>query len=130
MKQTYETTISPPRETTQKSGIAGGVLIGTLMMGFGLLAAFAPVATGLSLAYVITAGLGIYGATQLAAWVRRAPAAQRLDAGQRHSSDGLQPVHPLVRSADQLRHRGHDLGAGNGGGLLHSPHGHRAVFHL
>lgn len=70
MKQTYETTISPSRETTQKSGIAGGVLIGTLMMGFGLLAAFAPVATGLSLAYVITAGLGIYGATQLAAWVR------------------------------------------------------------
>jgi uncharacterized membrane protein HdeD (DUF308 family) len=70
MKQTYETTISPPQETTQKSGIAGGVLIGTLMMGFGLLAAFAPVATGLSLAYVITAGLGIYGATQLAAWVR------------------------------------------------------------
>lgn len=70
MKQTYETTISPPRETTQKSGIAGGVLIGTLMMGFGLLAAFAPVATGLSLACVITAGLGIYGATQLAAWVR------------------------------------------------------------
>lgn len=70
MKQTYETTISPSRETTPKSGIAGGVLIGTLMMGFGLLAAFAPVATGLSLAYVITAGLGIYGATQLAAWVR------------------------------------------------------------
>ena len=40
MKQTYETTISPPRETTQKSGIAGGVLIGTLMMGSGLLAGF------------------------------------------------------------------------------------------
>ena len=59
-----------PGRPPKKSGIAGGVLIGTLMMGFGLLAAFAPVATGLSLAYVITAGLGIYGATQLAAWVR------------------------------------------------------------
>ena len=70
MKQTYETTISPSRETTQKSGVAGGVLIGTLMMGFGLLAAFAPVATGLSLAYVVAAGLGIYGAAQLASWVR------------------------------------------------------------
>ncbi|WP_367926027.1 HdeD family acid-resistance protein [uncultured Ruthenibacterium sp.] len=73
MKQTYETTISPPQQTqdtVKKSGVVSGVLIGTLMMGFGLLAAFAPVATGLSLAYVITAGLGIYGATQLAAWVR------------------------------------------------------------
>ena len=73
MNQTYETTVPAQEhaeETPRKTGVASGVLIGTLMIGFGLLAAFAPVATGLSLAYVITAGLGVYGATQLVSLVR------------------------------------------------------------
>ena len=73
MNQTYETTVPAQEhaeETPRKTGVASGVLIGTLMIGFGLLAAFAPVATGLSLAYVVTAGLGVYGATQLVSFVR------------------------------------------------------------
>ena len=51
----------------RKTGVATGVIAGALMVGIGLIAALAPGFAGLSLAYLVTAGIGVYGAAQLAA---------------------------------------------------------------
>ena len=60
----------------RKTGVATGVIAGALMVGIGLIAALAPGFAGLSLAYLVTAGIGVYGAAQLAAFFQ-APAGTR-----------------------------------------------------
>ena len=82
MNETTQTAFSPAREQLSKeaqsrrSGARWALVAGLLMIGLGLLAVFSPLATGLSLAYLITAGLGVYGVAQIVAWFKT-PAAER-----------------------------------------------------
>ena len=54
----------------RKRGAIGGAAAGLLMAIFGGIAAFSPLLTGVSLAYLITGGLGLYGGMQTIAFFR------------------------------------------------------------
>ena len=65
-----------PAAAQEQTSALFGAIGGLVMMGVGLLALLNPLAAGITLAYLITAGLGVYGASLLAAWAG-APAGRR-----------------------------------------------------
>ena len=67
---------APQQTTAERGGTLIGVGAGLVMIGIGALALFKPLLAGISLGYLITMGLGIYGAAQIAAYLRE-PAAAR-----------------------------------------------------
>lgn len=67
------------REQSRRASLFWGLAAGGAMMAFGLLALFSPLASGVALAYLITAGLGVFGAAQIAAWVKTPPEARSTD---------------------------------------------------
>lgn len=64
------------QEEGRKSSMLFGIAAGAVMLVIGLPAVFSPLAVGVTLAYMVTAGLGVYGITQIAAWAKT-PAEQR-----------------------------------------------------
>lgn len=54
----------------QKRGVISGVITGAIMMALGLFAAFSPLTSGILLAFLVTAGMGIYGAVQAISFFR------------------------------------------------------------
>ena len=56
--------------TNGRGALARGLAAGIPLIAIGLLAVFSPLAAGLSLAYFITAGLGLYGAAQIVVWAK------------------------------------------------------------
>ena len=64
------------QEEGRKSSMLFGIAAGAVMLVIGLLAVFSPLAVGITLACMVTAGLGVYGITQIAAWAKT-PAEQR-----------------------------------------------------
>ena len=47
-----------------------GIIISIVMIGLGLLAFFDPLALGLGISYIVTAGLGIYGISSIITYFR------------------------------------------------------------
>ena len=64
------------QEEGRKSSMLFGIAAGAVMLVIGLPAVFSPLAVGITLACMVTAGLGVYGITQIAAWAKT-PAEQR-----------------------------------------------------
>lgn len=60
----------PMEHAARQSSIFWGIAAGIAMIGIGLMAVFTPFGAGITLAYLITAGLGVYGITQLAAYIK------------------------------------------------------------
>lgn len=58
------------QEEGRRSSMLFGIAAGVVLLGIGLLAIFTPMAVGITLAYMITAGLGVYGIAQIAAWAK------------------------------------------------------------
>lgn len=69
----------PPQQPAARVSPVPGLAAGAALTVLGLLALFSPLATGVMLAYLITAGLGVLGAAQIAAWVRTPPEARGAD---------------------------------------------------
>lgn len=73
MNRTTSTASIPQQHQTEKArkrGIIGSVLAGILMIALGLVVAFSPLTAGISLAYLITGGLGVYGGMQTFSFFR------------------------------------------------------------
>lgn len=71
-RTTSTASISPQlqAEKLRKRGVIGSVLAGALLIVLGLVAAFSPLTAGVSLAYLLTGGLGLYGGMQTFAFFR------------------------------------------------------------
>lgn len=70
-----ETTV-PPQAPALAAASPWRAAAGLGLIGLGLAAVFSPLATGVILAYMITAGLGVYRVAQIVAYMK-APAAER-----------------------------------------------------
>lgn len=79
MNDTTRTTALPPQQPAARAGLFRGLAAGGALTAFGLLALFSPLASGVTLAYLITAGLGVFGAAQIAAWVKAPPEERSVD---------------------------------------------------
>lgn len=64
------------REENRRGILFRGLAAGGILMALGLLAVLSPLVSGVALAYLITAGLGVFGAAQIVAWART-PAEER-----------------------------------------------------
>ena len=68
-----------PGRANSRDALARGMAPGIALIAIGSLAVFSPLAAGLSLAYLITAGLGLYGAAQIVVWAKTPPERRGLD---------------------------------------------------
>lgn len=66
-------------EQNRRTSLFRGLAAGGVLAAIGLLAVFSPLVSGVALAYLITAGLGVFGAAQIAAWVKTAPEERSVD---------------------------------------------------
>ena len=66
-------------EQNRRTSLFRGLAAGGVLAAIGLLAVFSPLVSGVALAYLITAGLDVFGAAQIAAWVKTAPEERSVD---------------------------------------------------
>ncbi|HIX05137.1 MAG TPA: hypothetical protein H9865_03360 [Candidatus Fournierella pullicola] len=66
-------------EQNRRTSLFRGLAAGGVLAAIGLLAVFSPLVSGVALAYLITAGLGVFGAAQIAAWVKTVPEERSVD---------------------------------------------------
>lgn len=80
----------PMEHAARQSSIFWGIAAGIAMIGIRLMAVFTPFGAGITLVYLITAGLGVYGITQLAAYINPCQLPQRCCADKRHPAGSIQ----------------------------------------
>ena len=66
-------------EQNRRTSLFRGLAAGGVLAAIGLLAVFSPLVSGVALAYLITVGLGVFGAAQIAAWVKTVPEERSVD---------------------------------------------------
>ena len=66
-------------EQNRRTSLFRGLAAGGVLAAIGLLAVLSPLVSGVALAYLITAGLGVFGAAQIAAWVKTVPEERSVD---------------------------------------------------